>query len=66
MIPCSSMCIYQRDGFCSLDYAAAVRSEERTSGCIHYVPYKEVKHRKNDKKESGKNSNAEEIKKAKP
>lgn len=38
LITCTSNCIYQISGVCSLDRAAAHGVLSKEAGCIHYVP----------------------------
>lgn len=36
MIPCSDDCVYQKDGYCSLDIPAQVNNVTKKH-CIHYI-----------------------------
>lgn len=38
MIPCTSHCIYQSDGICTLDSAAAAGQPSFGGACIHFIP----------------------------
>ena len=37
-IPCTSACIYQSEGVCSLESAAAVGMPSPGGACIHFIP----------------------------
>lgn len=37
-IACTDDCIYQTDGVCSLQRAAAIGMPTATVSCVHYVP----------------------------
>ena len=37
-IPCTSCCVYQRDGLCQLDCAAAAGLPHQDGGCVHFIP----------------------------
>lgn len=37
-IPCTSHCVYQRDGLCQLDCAAAAGLPHTGGGCVHFIP----------------------------
>lgn len=38
LIPCTSPCIYQKDGLCDLDCAAAAGVPPAGGGCVHFIP----------------------------
>ena len=38
LIPCTSACIYQSDGVCTLDSAAAAGVPALGGACIHFIP----------------------------
>ena len=38
MIPCTSDCIYQSDGLCNLDSAAAAGFPSLGGACVHFIP----------------------------
>ncbi len=38
MIPCTSQCIYQSDGLCTLESAAAAGQPALGGACIHFIP----------------------------
>ena len=38
LIPCTSNCIYQSDGVCTLDSAAAAGLPSLGGACIHFIP----------------------------
>lgn len=44
LISCSSDCIYQENGYCNLNQAAAVGVPSE-SGCIHYIPKQKPKYK---------------------
>jgi hypothetical protein len=38
LIPCTGECVYQKEGYCSLERAASRGKPERASGnCIHFI-----------------------------
>ena len=39
LIPCTSHCVYQLDGCCTLERAASggTRSAQDASGCVHFI-----------------------------
>ena len=44
-IPCTSACVYQSDGECTLESAAAVGMPMHGGACIHYIPaYPPISH----------------------
>jgi hypothetical protein len=47
-IHCSSDCTYQQDGYCGLEKAAEITNCVKADGCLHYVPRKKAKGKKND------------------
>lgn len=38
LIPCTSQCVYQSDGVCTLDSAAAAGQPSLGGACIHFIP----------------------------
>lgn len=42
MIPCTSDCIYQSDGVCTLDSAAAAGAPALGGACVHFIPVKQL------------------------
>lgn len=40
LIPCNEECAYQKDGYCTLETAAAI-TDCTQSGCVHKVKMKE-------------------------
>ena len=38
LIPCTSQCVYQSDGICTLDSAAAAGQPALGGACIHFIP----------------------------
>ena len=38
MIPCTSECVYQSDGLCTLDSAAAAGLPALGGACVHFIP----------------------------
>ena len=38
MIPCTSHCVYQSDGLCTLDSAASAGLPALGGACIHFIP----------------------------
>ena len=42
MIPCTSECVYQSDGLCTLDSAAAAGVPALGGACIHFIPAKQL------------------------
>ncbi len=38
LIPCTSACIYQADGVCTLDSAAAAGVPSLGGACVHFIP----------------------------
>ena len=38
MIPCTSKCVYQSDGLCTLDSAASAGLPALGGACIHFIP----------------------------
>ena len=38
LIPCTSRCIYQQDGVCTLDSAAAAGLPALGGACVHFIP----------------------------
>lgn len=38
LIPCTSKCVYQADGICTLDSAAAAGLPALGGACIHFIP----------------------------
>ena len=38
LIPCTSKCVYQSDGICTLDSAAAAGLPSLGGACIHFIP----------------------------
>lgn len=49
LICCTSDCVYQTEGYCSLVQAASA-GEASENGCIHYVRKSTGKYKKEDKK----------------
>ncbi len=45
IIGCTSDCVYQNDGYCTLEHAAS-GGEASENGCIHYVRKSGAKYRK--------------------
>ncbi len=43
LIACSSDCLYQENGYCNLNHAAAIGVPSET-GCIHYIPKQKLKY----------------------
>ncbi len=39
LIPCTDLCIYQRDGRCTLSRAGSGGQPEGGSGCVHFLPH---------------------------
>lgn len=38
LIPCTGECVYQKDGYCSLERVATKGKPEQQSGtCVHYI-----------------------------
>lgn len=38
LIPCTGDCVYQKEGYCSLERAASRGKPERASdNCVHYI-----------------------------
>ena len=37
-IPCTSRCVYQQDGVCTLDSAAAAGLPALGGACVHFIP----------------------------
>ncbi len=42
MIPCTSECVYQSDGLCTLDSAAAAGVPALGGACVHFIPAKRL------------------------
>lgn len=42
MIPCTSECVYQSDGLCTLDSAAAAGVPALGGACVHFIPSKRL------------------------
>ena len=38
LIHCTSQCVYQSDGICTLDSAAAAGQPSLGGACIHFIP----------------------------
>ena len=38
LIPCTSQCVYQSDGICTLDSAAAAGLPALGGACVHFIP----------------------------
>ena len=38
LIPCTSKCVYQTDGICTLNSAAAAGVPSLGGACIHFIP----------------------------
>lgn len=38
LIPCTSACVYQSDGICTLDSAAAAGLPSLGGACVHFIP----------------------------
>lgn len=38
LIPCTSACLYQQDGTCTLDSAAAAGIPALGGACVHFIP----------------------------
>ena len=38
LIPCTSQCVYQQDGVCTLDSAAAAGLPALGGACVHFIP----------------------------
>ena len=38
LIPCTSQCVYQSDGVCTLDSAAAAGQPSLGGACIQFIP----------------------------
>lgn len=38
LIPCTSACVYQSDGVCTLDSAAAAGVPSLGGACVHFIP----------------------------
>ncbi len=38
LIPCTSKCVYQSDGVCTLDSAAAAGQPSLGGACFHFIP----------------------------
>ena len=38
LIPCTSACVYQQDGLCTLDSAAAAGTPSLGGACVHFIP----------------------------
>ncbi len=38
LIPCTSQCVYQQDGVCTLDSAAAAGVPSLGGACVHFIP----------------------------
>ena len=38
LIPCTSGCVYQQDGLCSLDSAAMAGVPDLGGACVHFIP----------------------------
>lgn len=38
LIPCTSACVYQADGVCTLDSAAAAGVPSLGGACVHFIP----------------------------
>lgn len=38
MIPCTSECVYQSEGLCRLDSAAAAGLPDLGGACVHFIP----------------------------
>lgn len=49
LISCNSNCIYEENGYCNLNQAAAVGVDSET-GCIHYIPKEKPKYKAEEKK----------------
>lgn len=42
LIPCTSECVYQSDGLCTLDSAAAAGVPSLGGACVHFIPAKRL------------------------
>ena len=60
MIPCTSDCVYQTDGLCALDSAAAAGVPALGGACVHFIPVKRLEspHRYSERAESANPENA--------
>ena len=38
LIPCTSECVYQSEGLCTLDSAAAAGMPALGGACVHFIP----------------------------
>ena len=38
LIPCTSRCVYQQEGICTLDSAAAAGLPSLGGACVHFIP----------------------------
>ena len=38
LIPCTDLCVYQQDGYCSLSRAASCAAPGSAVGCVNFVP----------------------------
>ncbi len=38
LIPCTSQCVYQSDGVCTLESATAAGQPSLGGACIHFIP----------------------------
>ena len=54
MIPCISDCVYQSDGLCTLDSAAAAGVPALGGACVHFIPAKRLEspHRYSERAEA--------------
>ena len=54
MIPCTSECVYQSDGLCTLDSAAAAGVPALGGACVHFIPVKRLEspHRYSERAEA--------------
>lgn len=37
LIHCTSNCLYQQDGYCSLEKASQVSNSSNQEGCLHFI-----------------------------
>ncbi len=54
LIPCTSECVYQSDGLCTLDSAAAAGVPALGGACVHFIPAKRLEspHRYSERAEA--------------
>ena len=38
LIACTSDCVYQQDGYCTLERAASCGLPDESESCVHFVP----------------------------